>query len=110
MSEMIQVPDGWEVTEFKSLVNNKTKKSNSLEYSIIVDLENIEQNNGELIFNSLIRDYPKDKIVFNEQNILFGKLRPYLRKYWYCSFEGSCTSELLVLEAKKALKISMCFM
>jgi type I restriction enzyme S subunit len=27
-----------------------------------------------------------------------------LRKYWYCSFEGSCTSELLVLEAKKSIE------
>ncbi len=38
---------------------------------------------------------------FHEGNILFGKLRPYLKKYYFPTFEGVCSSEIWVFNTKE---------
>ncbi len=40
------------------------------------------------------------KNVFNEGDVLFGKLRPYLKKYLQAPFDGVCSSEIWVLKGK----------
>ena len=39
-----------------------------------------------------------EAIKFRKNNVLFGKLRPYLAKVLHIDFNGSCTGELLVYE------------
>jgi type I restriction enzyme S subunit len=34
-------------------------------------------------------------IRFKKGDVLFGKLRPYLEKYYYADFDGKCTGEIL---------------
>jgi type I restriction enzyme, S subunit len=41
--------------------------------------------------------------VFEEGNVLFGKLRPYLAKVTHVNFRGVCTTELLVLRPNKSI-------
>ncbi|MBV5278866.1 MAG: restriction endonuclease subunit S [Campylobacteraceae bacterium] len=101
MSEVMNVPDGWKNAILKDILSNKTKKAEATREIPIIDLENIEQGTGKLVLNSWANDFPKDKIQFTCGNILFGKLRPYLQKFWFANFNGASTSELLVLEAKK---------
>jgi type I restriction enzyme S subunit len=67
-----------------------------------VGMENIESHTGRLI-NAQQQDdeQPPDGIstvnLFEEGDVLFGKLRPYLAKAWLCSFSGASTTEALVL-------------
>jgi type I restriction enzyme, S subunit len=67
-----------------------------------VGMENIESHTGRLI-NAQRQDdeQPPDGIstvnLFEEGDVLFGKLRPYLAKGWLCSFSGASTTEALVL-------------
>jgi type I restriction enzyme S subunit len=39
------------------------------------------------------------KNIFKTGDILFGKLRPYLRKYWFAKFDGVCSSEVWVFNS-----------
>jgi len=43
--------------------------------------------------------------VFQADEVLYGKLRAYLRKYWLADREAVCTTEIWVLTAKRALLI-----
>jgi type I restriction enzyme S subunit len=68
--------------------------------SICVDLENIESETSSLINCSTLNDVGSEKSVFYIDDILFGKLRPYLRKYFYAKFDGVCSTEIWVFFGK----------
>lgn len=64
-----------------------------------VELEHIEQGAGSL--NGSITTTPDSstKCIFCLGDVLFGKLRPYLRKYWHANRDGVCSTEIWVLRA-----------
>ncbi len=97
-----KIPADWEVTEFENLAElSKSKYNpNSMQNYPCIELENIEQETGVIngYFNSIEQKSIKNK--FNTGQILFGKLRPYLKKYWLAEFEGVCSSEIWVLSPK----------
>ena len=68
--------------------------------SLYVGLENIEPRTGKFINNLLASNSPLTN-TFERDDVLFGKLRPYLAKAWVAEFRGRCSSELLVMEPVK---------
>jgi type I restriction enzyme S subunit len=75
-----------------------------------VGLENIESGTGRLVqsvtaqaiegeFLSVVGE--SLSALFEEGDILFGKLRPYLAKAWIAEFRGRCSTELLPLRPEK---------
>ena len=58
------------------------------------------QNSGMLLNFGESSETQSLKSIFKKGDILFGKLRPYLRKYWKAEFDGVCTTEILVFEPK----------
>ncbi|MFJ2976401.1 restriction endonuclease subunit S [Kluyvera sp. NPDC087067] len=89
------IPENCTLTKLKYIVRlevNKTTENNSP----YIGMENISSGTGCFI--------NKDEIIpegisssFFENDILFGKLRPYLAKCWLATFSGVCSSEFLVL-------------
>jgi len=75
------------------------EKSNKI-YNCI-ELESIEQNTGKLIKLFKSNELKSIKNKFNVGEILFGKLRPYLKKFYFTEFDGVCSSEIWVLKSKK---------
>jgi type I restriction enzyme, S subunit len=43
------------------------------------------------------------KNVFHKGDVLFGKLRPYLKKYLLAPFDGVCSSEIWVLKSEEGI-------
>lgn len=66
----------------------------------LVDLEQIEGGTGRLVGTSHASVASSLKAVFRSEDVLFGKLRAYLRKYWYAEFAGLCTTEIWVLRPR----------
>ena len=66
----------------------------------LVDLDQIESGSGRLIAASQASDAASLKAVFRPDDVLFGKLRAYLRKFWYADIDGLCTTEIWVLRAR----------
>lgn len=66
----------------------------------LVDLDQIEGRTGRLLGVSQASDAVSLKAVFRPGDVLFGKLRAYLRKFWYSDLDGLCTTEIWVLHAQ----------
>lgn len=108
MSKSINVPKlrfkefsgEWEEKLFCDIVTNKSKKYNPEKESIsykCIELEHLSTESGQLLgyVDSLNLGSIKNK--FNKNDVLFGKLRPYLKKYLLAPFDGVCSSEIWVL-------------
>ncbi len=65
-----------------------------------IELEHISQETGKLLGYTNSNEQQSIKNVFKKDQVLFGKLRPYLKKYWKADFEGVCSTEIWVLNGK----------
>lgn len=64
-----------------------------------IELEHISSGDGILLGNSDAASVQSLKTKFFKGDVLFGKLRPYLRKFYSPSFDGICSSEIWVLNS-----------
>jgi type I restriction enzyme S subunit len=67
-----------------------------------IELEHIEQGTGFLGGYTATGEESSLKSVFQKDDVLFGKLRAYLRKYWLADRTGVCSTEIWVLMANAA--------
>jgi len=61
-----------------------------------IELEHIEQERGHLLGWTDSKNQKSLKAVFDAGDVLFGKLRPYLKKYFMPNFCGLCSTEFWV--------------
>lgn len=66
-------------------------------HDFCVELEHIASKNGELLGSTVAGTQASPKSVFRSGDVLFGKLRAYLRKYWLATRDGVCSTEIWVL-------------
>lgn len=87
------------ITKLKYLTVLKTEKtvSNNIRY---VGMENISSGTGKFLSKDEMTP-EGTSVSFECNDVLFGKLRPYLAKSWLATFSGICSSEFLVLQPKK---------
>ncbi len=77
--------------------NDTTKWDGSSKEVPYVGLEHIGQDRGNLEGVGNAAEVVSAKNVFRVGDVLFGKLRPNLKKYWQAEFEGICSTDILVL-------------
>ncbi|WP_157493900.1 restriction endonuclease subunit S [Fulvivirga imtechensis] len=98
------IPAEWEYLEFGLFVQRSSTKydprTDEQQFPCI-ELEHIEQNTGRINghINSKAQKSTKNK--FSKGEVLFAKLRPYLRKYWLAEFDGVSSSEVWILRGVK---------
>lgn len=93
------IPEDWSVTKLKYIADLLTAKSTNSD-DLFVGLENISSGDGKYISKEEnIADGAS--VSFEKNDVLFGKLRPYLAKSWLAAFSGVCSSEFLVLRTAK---------
>lgn len=96
-----EIPGHWDAVSLKRVVKLINEKSNEQNIPYIA-LENIESFTGKILpLNEIEPDSICNK--FKKDDVLFCKLRPYLTKCVSPSFDGKCTSELLVLRDFKGI-------
>ena len=95
-----EIPEHWEVKRLKYYFDLITDKKN---YNNVrkIGLENIESKTGRYIESD--SDFEGDGIFFKKNDVLFGKLRPYLAKVWLAEFEGQAVGDFYVLRCKSAI-------
>lgn len=96
--------DKWKTYSFKEIAGLSREKYNPKKENLelpCIELEHIESGTGRLLgyTKSSLQGSIKNK--FNPGDILYGKLRPYLKKYYFPNFEGVCSSEIWVLKNEK---------
>ncbi len=89
-----KIPINWDIIRLKDLATNTTEKNEdeNLQY---IGLENIISKSFDFIETDNFYN-PKDGIFAPKNSVLFGKLRPYLAKSFYCENDLSCSSEFAV--------------
>ena len=98
-----KIPEGWEVTKLKYLATFPIEKNAHID-SPYIGLENIESWTGKYVSSD--SQYDKSQaLTFSRNNILFGKLRPYLAKVFCASNDGCCSSEFCILNFSSSVNI-----
>ena len=82
-----------------SIRNQKVLPSNIDPDTLCVELDHIGQYNGQLLKYSTAQYSTSLKYRFFAGDILFGRLRSYLRKFWHADQDGICTTEIWPLVA-----------
>ena len=96
------IPASWRWVRLGEVSTYGQKKNKILVKNIsdndwILDLEDIEKETGRIIKykEGRMKKIVGDKITFNEYDILYSKLRPYLKKVLVAPNSGICTPELV---------------
>lgn len=103
------IPFDWEVKDFYScvsIVNGQVDPTNPPYIDMKhVGLENIEKHTGRLLFIKTAREekLTSGKYFFNKGTVLYGKIRPELRKVYYAEFDGICSADIYPLKPKENL-------
>lgn len=95
-----QVPEGWEISKIRYLVTTRSEKRITNSSVPYIGLENIESQTGKFVETGIQVD-KSENIVVEIGDVLFGKLRPYLRKYWRATFPSTASSEFLVFQSSE---------
>jgi len=104
-SPTIRFPDFkevWTTREFKDLVKRSSDKINtdSLSNFKCIELDSIEKHSGRLLkIYDQNTSFRSVKNMFETNDVLVGKLRPKLRKFYYATFDGCCSTEIWVFKS-----------
>ncbi len=89
------IPQHWEKLRFKNFITLITTPSISEQK---IGLENIESNSGNFIETD--SEYEGNGFEFQVNDVVYGKLRPYLRKVWEATFSGNAVGDFYVFRCK----------
>ncbi|NLN42063.1 MAG: restriction endonuclease subunit S [Clostridiales bacterium] len=96
----------WKKYKFEDIAilstNKYYPKEDAKNYRCI-ELEHINQETGRINGWSNSIEQKSAKTYFKTGDILYGKLRPYLKKYYLAEFDGVCSTEIWVIKGKTNL-------
>jgi type I restriction enzyme S subunit len=90
-----EVPENWKTMRFKHFVEQITTPST---HPHKIALENIESKTGKIV--STDSEFEGNGVAFNVDDIVYGRLRPYLQKVWKAEFEGNAIGDFFVYRVK----------
>ena len=96
------LPVGWRFDRFKDVValrNEKTDEASAEEDYL--ELEDLDSGSGRILSRRNTLEVGSAVTLFEKGDVLFGKLRPYLEKYWEAEFDGKCTGEILAFKPQR---------
>lgn len=96
------IPEGWEAKRLKYWAKNIKEKSTE-NYDVRIALENIESCTGKLIEASESTHLEGELKRARPNDVLFGKLRPYLAKCFLVQEDSACVGEFLVIRGGRQI-------
>lgn len=94
-----EIPEHWDILRFKNIVQLVKEPAKS--YDKKVALENIAGFTGKYLETETI--FEGEGTHFEVNDILFGKLRPYLSKVYKAEFDGQAVGDFYVFRANKII-------
>jgi type I restriction enzyme S subunit len=104
-----ELPTGWVVAQLGELVEIRSTQVDPASTPKVsfnyVAMENVEKGTGSLInFSPMLGEkIGSSKNVFKAGDILYGKLRPYLRKTVVAPFDGVSVTDLVALRPRTGI-------
>ncbi len=95
------VPEGWRCVSVGNLAHQRTEKVLPTRHDATpyVALEHIPSGGGRLLSTDVASSASSHKTRFRSGDILFGKLRPNLRKVVRVQLDGVCSTDILAIAA-----------
>jgi type I restriction enzyme S subunit len=92
----------WEKKLLKEVctIDRKQGLNKNLPY---VGMEDIESEHGIFIGSLDNKEVKSSTFIFTNEHILFGRLRPYLKKILCPDFEGHCSTEIIPIKTSKII-------
>ena len=96
----IKSPEGWVKTTLGEILSESKEKfyPNKSSNKKYIGLEHIEKDTGSLNGYGNSSEILSTKNTFNNGDLLYGKLRPYLNKAAVPDFDGVCSTDILVFK------------
>ncbi len=97
------VPSGWRLGTLGDIADSRVDlwQPTSSDIKPYVALEHIAQGSPTLLGYARSSEATSTKAVFRKGDLLFGKLRPNLRKAVLAPFDGICSTDILVIRARR---------
>lgn len=96
------LPNGWTFDRLKDVVALRNAKTSEVgEEEDYLELEDLESGTGRILNRRNTLEVESAVTIFKKGDILFGKLRPYLEKYYEAEFDGKCTGEILAFKPER---------
>ena len=90
----------WEVKRLGEVASLRRNQVNPVESGVeefCLELEHFQSGTGHILGSTTVTDRSVMKSMFFEGDVLFGRLRAYLRKYWLATRSGVCSTEVWIL-------------
>jgi type I restriction enzyme S subunit len=102
LKEMLEPKEGWEEQKFGKVCwynkNNGLHKGTKY-----IGMEHIEQGTGNLLGTISSDDVLSNTFAFNKGDVLYGRLRPYLKKVIVADFDGCCSTEIFPIQSQNII-------
>ena len=106
-----EADEGWEEGELSYFAGNPRNSIKPIDIDAntrYIGLEHIDRRNIALIQAGSASAVTSNKYQFAENDILFGKLRPYFHKVCFAPYEGVCSTDILVIRPKHSHYFAYC--
>ena len=100
-----KLPTGWVKTTLGEV--NMPSRARALPSEAFelpyVGMEHVEAQTMRLLGQGSASELKSSSVRFNQGDVLYGKMRPYLNKVWLAEFDGLCSAEFLVFPKTNGL-------
>lgn len=102
LAEAMEPKEGWEEKTFGEMCtyHKEQKRENGYKY---IGMENIESGTGNLIGYGSTDNVLSSTFFFKKGEVLYGRLRPYLKKVYIAEFDGCCSTEIFPIKTNGVL-------
>lgn len=102
------IPEDWKVVSFKQCINISNGQVDPKEEPYCnmkhIGPGNIEKFTGKLLYVNTAKEdmQTSGKYLFNNKDVLYGKINPQLGKVAYPQYEGICSADMYPMRANEA--------
>lgn len=97
------IPAHWQVARIKAISTLRNARQTELPTgALYIGLEDVESGSGSYrpTAGSSRKSDDSTVSIFRDRDVLYGKLRPYLKKAIVAQGDGACSTEFLVLDVE----------
>ncbi|GFE69214.1 restriction endonuclease subunit S [Chroococcus sp. FPU101] len=103
--KIADLPKGWIQLQLKEIFNPNRPKVSPQDYSELpfIGMEHISSHTMKLLGTEQAKNLKSKAVYFHPNDILYGRLRPYLNKVFKPDFYGLCSAEFIVFPENEAI-------
>jgi len=95
-----ELPEGWSFAKLGNIAKKKSIKALPTDYSEakFIGMDCIEPHTLKPFFLYDFKEFKSAGNYFEKNQVLYGRMRPYLNKVYRAEFDGTCSGEFIVLD------------